>query len=320
MKKLSNSPGEVQDFDDDIEEIKKRIDLEKDKEKHSILCAKLWHSYYHKGSKFFGQGDYKAALQQHLKAVEFNEYVEQIGVFNLLMFVGIEYEKISEYDKAIRYYKKLLYTDNIEKDDKSMLLQFIGQCFDKKGEEKAAYDHFSELFTVNQSYDGGWYLLYRYAKLAYKYRDFGISKEYFNAALKITPASEKSYIQSSLQYIGYILLENESYKEAVAQFKKALKTKTGLDKVESEILSGIAQAYFGQNKFAKAIKYCNKAIEKPHDEEISERSYFLLAFCYSVKKNKQKEQYFIDKLQRLKPNSPYLRELIEEPPGKLYDQ
>ena len=320
MKELSNSPGEVQNFDDDIEEIKKRIDFEKDNKKRSTLCAQLWHSYYRKGSDFFDQGDYEAALQRHLKAVEFNEYVEQKAVFNLLMFIGIEYEKISEYDQAISYYQKLLDFDNIEKDDKSMLLQFVGQCFDKKGEKKAAYDCFSELFTLNPSYDGGWYLLYRYAKLAYEYRDFSISQQYFNAALKKTPAIEKSYIQSSLQYLGYILLENESYKEAIAQFKKALKTKSALDKVKSEILSGIAQAYFGQNKFAKAIKYCNKAIEKPHDEEISERSYFLLAFCYSVKKNKQKEQYFIDKLQRLKPNSPYLRELIEEPPGKIYGQ
>ena len=84
-----------------------------------------------------------------------------------------------------------------------------------------------------------------------------------------------------------------------------------------EILSAMAQAYFGKNKFAQAIKYSKKAIEKPHDDEISERSYFLLAFCYSVKKDKQKEQYFIDKLERLKPNSPYLKELMEEPPASL---
>ena len=317
MKELSNSLGEVQNFDDDIEDITKRIDLEKDEEKRSTLCAQLWHAYYRNGSKFFDQGDYKTALQQHLKAVEFNKYVEQKGVFNLLMYVGVEYEKISEYDQAIKYYKMLLELDYIEKDDKPMLLQFVGQCFDKKGEEKAAYNYFNELFTINNSYDGGWYLLYRYAKLAYKYRDFGTSQEYFNAALKITPASEKSYIQSSLQHLGYILLEKKSYKEAVAQFKKALKVKTGLDKVESEILSAMAQAYFGKNKFAQAIKYSKKAIEKPHDDEISERSYFLLAFCYSVKKDKQKEQYFIDKLERLKPNSPYLKELMEEPPASL---
>jgi tetratricopeptide (TPR) repeat protein len=310
MKELSNSPSEVQNFDDDIEEIKKRIDLEKDKEKRSTLCAQLWHAYYRKGSNLFDQGDYKPALQQHLKAMEFNEYAEQKGIFNLLMYVGIEYEKISEYDQAIRYYQKLLDLDYIEKDDKSTLLQFIGQCFDKKGEEKAAYDCFNELFTINQSYDGEWYLLYRYAKLAYKYRDFGTSQEYFNAVLKIAPARERSYIQSSLQYLGYIFLEKESYKEAVAQFKKALKMKTGLDKVESEILSGIAQAYFGQNKFAQAIKYSKKAIGKPHDDEISERTFFLLAFCYGVKKDKEKEQYYIDKLQRLRPNSPYLKDLI----------
>ena len=41
MKELSNSLGEVQNFDDDIEDITKRIDLEKDEEKRSTLCAQL---------------------------------------------------------------------------------------------------------------------------------------------------------------------------------------------------------------------------------------------------------------------------------------
>ncbi|MDY7038126.1 MAG: tetratricopeptide repeat protein [Thermodesulfobacteriota bacterium] len=310
MKELLKTPREDQDFNDDIEIIKKKLDLEKDKEKRSILCAKLWHAYYRKGSNYFDHGDYKAALQQHLKALEFNEYVEQEGVFNLFMSVGIEYEKIAEYDQAISYYKQLLDLSHIEKDDKTMLLQFIGQCFDKKGEEKSAYDYFKELFSINKHYDGDWYLVYRYAKLAYKYREFRTSLEYFNAALKIIPANERSYIQSSLQCLGYIFLEKESYKEAITHFKKALKMKAGLDKIESEILSGMAQAYFGRNKFAQAIKYSKKAIEEPHDDEISERSYFLLAFCYSVKKDKQKEQYYIDKLQSLRPNSPYLKDLL----------
>lgn len=310
MEKLSNKSSAVHYLDDDIEATKKSIELEKDKKKLSTLYVKLWHAYYRKGSSYFDQGDYKSALEQHLKALEFNEYVEQKGAFNLLMSIGIEYEKNSEFDQAVSYYKKLLTLDHIEKDDKCLVLQFIGQCFDKKGEEKAAYDFFNELFTLNQSYDGDWYLLYRYAKLAYKYRDFRISQEYFKAALKKTPTSERSYIQASLQCLGYILLEKELYKESVDHFKKALKMKTGLDRVESEILSGMAQAYFGRNKFAQAIKYSMKAIEKPHDDEISERSYFLLAFCYSVKKDKKKEQYFIDKLQHLKPNSPYLKELL----------
>jgi len=311
MKKLSNTQREDQDFNDDIEVVKESLGLEEDKEKRSILCAKLWHAYYHKGSSCFDQGDYKAALQQHLKALEFNEYIEQEGVFNLLMSLGVEYEKLAEYDQAISYYKQLLRLDYIEKDDRALLLQFIGQCFDKKGDEKSAYENFKELFSINQHYDGGWYLVYRFAKLAYKYRDFYTSQDYFNSSLKIIPADEKGYIKSSFKCIGYILLERKAHKEAVKYFKRALKEKTRTDsKTDSEILSGMAQAYFGLNKFAQAIKYSKKALEKPHHEEISERSYFLLAFCYSAKKDKKKEEHYIEKLRRLKPNSPYLKDLL----------
>jgi tetratricopeptide (TPR) repeat protein len=311
MKERSDTSGEDKNFNEDIEILRKCLDVEKDKEKRSMLYAKLWHAYYYKGSTYFNKGEYKAALKQHLMALELNEYVEQEGVFNLFMSVGIEYEKLGEYDQAISYYKNLLSLEYIEKDDQALLMQFIGQCFDKKGEEKAAYGYFKKLFSKNQNYDGGWYLLYRYAKLSYKYRQFNISLEYFNSVLKIIPTNEKKYIQSSLQCLGYIFLEKEGYKEAIAYFKRALKIKTGLDKVESEILSGMSQAYFSRNKFAQAIKYSKKAIEKPHDDEISERSYFLLAFCYSVKKDTQKEHYYIDKLERLRPNSPYLRDLLQ---------
>jgi tetratricopeptide (TPR) repeat protein len=310
MKELSNCPRENKGFDDEIETLKKCLASEKDKKKSSTLYAKLWHVYYRKGAGYFDQGDYKAALQHHLKALEFIEYVEREGVFNLLMSVGIEYEKMGEYDQAISYYKRLIGSDNTEKADRVMLLQFIGQCYDKKGEEKVAYDYFKKLFSITQRYDGEWYLVYRYAKLAYKYREFDTSLCYFNAALKILPTNERHYIQSSLQCLGYILLEKKEYKQAITHFKRALKIKTGLDKVEAEIMSGMAQAYFGRNKFSQAIKCSKNAIKKTHDDEISERSYFLLAFCYSVKKDKEKEQYYKEKLQGLRPNSPYLRDLL----------
>jgi len=308
-EKLKNKDG-VQDFDAGMENIKKRIDLEEDKEKRSTLYEKLWDAYYTKGLEYFDQNDFKSALQKHLMALEYNEYVNPKKVFNLLMAIGVEYEKMSEYSHAITYYKELLNFDGIETDDRTMLLQFIGQCFDKKGEEKEAYDNFDKLFAIDQGYDGGWYLLYRYAKLAYKYRNFGTSQKYFNAVLKVIPAREKVYVQSSLRYLGYIFLEEASYKEAVDSFKKALKIKSESGDIESEILSGLAQAHFGQNDFKKAIKYSKKSLEKPHDDTISERSFFLLAFSYSVQKNKRKEQYYTDELQRLKPSSPYLKELL----------
>lgn len=310
MKKTTTILGEAQSFYDQIQYIKKSINIEKDKEKRSALCSKLWHAYYREGSSYFDQGEYKAALQPHLKALEFNEYVEKEEVFNLLLSIGVEYEKLCEYDQAISYYKNLLKLNYIETSDKCLVFQFIGQCYDKKGEEKIAYDYFNDLFRIDQNYDGGWYMFYRYAKLAYKYRDLETATKYFNVALKEIPAKETGYIQSSLQCLGYIFLEKELYKSAVVQFKKALKIRNSLDKVESEILSSLAQAYFGQNKFSKTVKYAKKSIEKPVDDEIVERSYFLLAFCYSVKKDKNKEQYYINKLKHLKPNSPYLRELL----------
>lgn len=265
---------------------------------------------YKLGSIFFARNDFKSALNYCKEAHKYETYLTDIDSFMLFVATGLNYEKLKCYEKAIEHYFKAKTTPNISSNNHCLVLSFLGRCYDKVGKFNKAYDIFRELFSIDPQYDGGWHLCYRYAKLAYSYRDFDASLKYFTATLKTIPINEVPYLQYSLQYLGYIFLEKERYGEAIKHFKKALKYKNGADnKTESEILSGMAQAYFGQNKFAKAIKCSKKAIEKPHSDETSERSYFLLAFCYSIKKDKQKELYFTEKLRKLKPSSPYLKDL-----------
>ena len=300
----------ITSFADEEKQLKESIHLEMDQSKCSQLCARLWYLYYSSGSECFERGDYEGALQQHLKAVQLNQYAEEGGVSILLLAIGIEYEKLAEYDEAIGFYKKLLERNPPEMDDKTMLLQLIGQCFDKKGDEKSAYEYFGKLFSISPFYDNQWYTFYRFAKLAYKYRNLLTSLEYFQAAIKTAPSEESRYVQSSLQHIGYIYLEKEAFNKAIRAFKLAIKMGISIGKTDSEIMCGLAQAYFGKSKYAKAIKYSELALAKPHDDEIAKRLYFLLAFCYSIKNDDEKEHYYTVKLQKLNPNSPYLRELL----------
>lgn len=86
--------------------------------------------------------------------------------------------------------------------------------------------------------------------------------------------------------------------------------KAGPEELESELLSGFAQAFLGRNRFAQAIGYSKEAMERPLDQRAAERSYFSLAFCCSVNRDKQGEQYYTEELRRLAPNGSYLTELL----------
>lgn len=265
---------------------------------------------YKLGSIYFARDDFKKALNYCKEAHKYAGYLTDIDLFMLFVATGLNYEKLNLYEKATEYFLKAKTTPDISPDDRCMVLSFLGRCYDRIGELRKAYDSFRELFSIAPQYDGGWYLYYRFAKLSYNYREFNTSLNYFTVALKMIPATEVQYLQSSLKCLGYIFLEKEIYGEAIKHLKKALKySNRADDKAGAQILSGLAQAYFGQNKFAKTIKYSKKAIEIPHSEDTLERSYFLLAFCYSIKKDNQKEQYFTEKLRNLKPNSPYLKDL-----------
>ena len=138
--------------------------------------------------------------------------------------------------------------------------------------------------------------------------------KYINKAIAKTPRDQKKYLQSSYQLLGYDYLEKKDFKKALEILNKTLKIEADSSETLADIYCGIAQAYFGLNKIRRAIKFGLKALDEDFDEDIEEKIYFLLAFCYGmwgVVKNRKKEEYFTAKLRTRFPHSPYLRELEE---------
>ena len=230
-------------------------------------------------------------------------------LFNLLNEAHLA-EESKDYDKAIELYEEALGL-SVPNDDKAMLFEFIGQCHEKQGREHLAFENFSKAFASNPEYENGWYLFYRYAQLAYKFRKFDLSIEYLDKVVYKIPSDYQNYIQYSRRLLGNNFLEIEQYKRALSEFEEALKINTN-SYWKSHICLGIAHAYFGLNEIGKAIKFALKALKEEYDEVVEERIYFLLAFCYGIGGihcNTKKEQYYTEKLHKEFPNSAYLREL-----------
>ena len=272
----------------------------------------LYSINYKLGSVFFAEQNYQEALNYNLKAFQYIEHPCSEEGFMVLLALGITYDNLNKYDKAISFYNKVLEFSEITNEDKAMVFQFLGQCYDKQGDDREAFKYYHKLFSIDPDYDSGWYVMYRFALFAYRFRRYEISIDYFKKVITEIPPDQRSYLQHSRQLLGYNFLTKKDFKHALVELKAALKIKTDSSKRRSYIYCGIAQGYFGLDKISKAIKFGIKALKEEYDEDVAEKMYFLLAFCYGmtgVNKNKSKEKLYIEKLKKSFPESPYLREI-----------
>lgn len=268
-----------------------------------------WLANDYLGGIFYEEGNYKRALAHKIKAYQSIEYIQPKDSFLLFLRIADIHENLKDYDKAIDFYLKALEVPEISNDDRALASQCIGQIYDRIGEERKAFKYFHRVFEINPDYEAGWYLIYRFAQLAYRFRNYEQSKEYFNKAISKIPADQPGYLQLSFRYLGYYYLTKNDHKRAIIEFKKALKIQSDLSNNQAYIYCGLSQAYFGLNQIRKAIKFALKALDQHTDNEIEERIYFLLSYSYSLKGDEEKSELYSQKLRELNPKSGYLREL-----------
>ena len=134
-------------------------------------------------------------------------------------------EESKDYGIAINLYEEALRLP-IPNDDKAMLFEFIGQCYDKQEMEHLAFENFGNAFEADPEYENGWYLFYRYAQLAYRFRQFNVSIEYLEKTMGRIPPDSENYIQYAHRLLGNNYLEKENYQRALSEFKAALKIDT----------------------------------------------------------------------------------------------
>ncbi len=139
-------------------------------------------------------------------------------------------------------------------------------------------------------------------------------KEDYNGAIdeceRLERYGDKQLKAEALYLKGACLLKTENYIRAHEVFKKALSYAKG--EVSTEIYIGIADSYFMQQKYSKAILIYEQLLEKIKNKEA-----FLAALYYKLGKSYQKEsewaktKYYFSLLDKKFPNS-FEAELVKK--------
>jgi tetratricopeptide (TPR) repeat protein len=162
------------------------------------------------------------------------------------------------------------------------------------------------LFTLEPDYEEGWYLFYRYARLAYKLNKFSIANIFFKKSLPLIPKDYIKYAMSAYTHLGHIGIKDRDFKATLKSCKQAFKRSPDFVQSDPTLLLNFSNAYFGLDKYRKAIKYAKKAMNVSSGEKVTEVAYFILFFSYGIKGNEKNSKYFKEKLRLLKPDSKYL--------------
>lgn len=267
--------------------------------------------HHYLGTIFLEDGDYEKTLEHKLKAFEHINYFHSEEAFMILAEIGFSYEKLNNYDKATEFYLRAAELPPVSDEDTIMISESLGQCYDKKGDEKSAFDWYHKIFSKDKNYDGGWHLTYRYGELAYRFRQYELSLYYLGKTENQIPSDQKNCLQHLYLLSGYNYLAQKKYKNAVNELNKAMKIRSDSSEMMAYIYCSTAQAYFGLDKIRKTVRFGLKALHEEADSVTKERVYFLLAYSYFFKSNEEKAKKYYDKLRDVNPKSAYLRELWE---------
>ena len=232
------------------------------------------------GAVFFDEDNYREALSWKLKALECIDSLDLKNAFLLLVTIGVNNEKLGNYDEAAVFYHRALSTKGIEESDIAMVNKFLGQCYDKLGEKQKAFEYYNKTLTIDPNYDSDWYFFYRVAELAYELNDYKVSKEFFLKTLEWLPSSERAYLKGCHKYLGFIHLAEGKYRDVLSEFKQLLKTEPDTSAWRGVIYVGMAQAYFSMGRPRSAINYARKALTEELNDIFKEKIDFILAKAY----------------------------------------
>jgi len=262
------------------------------------------------GAVFFDEGDYHEALSHKLIAMRCIDRLCNEDAYLLLTAIGVNYEKTEQYKEAILFYQKALKIKNIEENDIAMVNSYIGQCYDKIADKEKAFKYYKRTFDIDPEYENGWYLMYRFAELAYEFGKHEISQKYFLKTLLKIPSSEKYYLKECKKYLGYNYLAIGSYKNAISEFDGILTLKP--DSVWRGIAyTGIAQANLSMGKDKAALHAALKALGEELSDDSKERIYFMLVKTHLLRKEMTMADTCFQKLYQLNPRSKYVEQLYK---------
>lgn len=273
-------PGKAMEF------CKKALALAKKKD----IKVEIGRGYKNKGVLFWIKGEYGEALNHFLKALEVYKKIEfNEGVANVNLNIGVIYFQQGIYEEALKYYFNALKSfDKLQrKQGIAVAYNNIGKVYDDQGSYEKALDYYRKSLKIKEKIGDRGGIAMAYNNIGNVYDVLGKYKEVkkerpqdsvaLKEAIKMNQKALDNYFQSLTIYkklgnkrgisrarlnIGIIYSEQEEFKKAEANFKKAYQMQNSIGDKNSLLytLNSFGHLYKEQNKGHKAIERFNESI------------------------------------------------------------
>jgi type IV pilus biogenesis/stability protein PilW len=215
---------------------------------------KMAESHYKMGLSYFSENSITAALQELLKAYEYDP--ESYEINHLL---GIAYLSKDKHEKAETHLKEAI---SLKNGDFPKAHNNLGVVYLKMQRYDDAIKQF-EKAAGNILYDTPEFAYTNMGWAYYKKGDFIQAKKYYEESIKMEQRYSLAYYN-----LGLLYSDLEKYDDAVKEFKRAIKFSSNY----LDAWYNMALAYFKTKETEKAIEAFSKVIEISPDSKQAENS------------------------------------------------
>lgn len=224
-------------------------------------------------SSSYGQIDAKKAIQygeNALSLAQKNRWKDVLSrSYNLL---GMNNQRIKNYDTAIDYYLKALKINEDDGNKKNIasLSANIGSLYYSKKDNSNALDYYLRATKLNEEIANKKGLLVLYSNIGNVYNDMNNTPkalEYFLKSYDLNEAAGNQQALASVATSIANIYKSQNNPKALDYYLKSFKINESIDNVKGQAMNAnnIGSLYFAQENFTKAIEYYSKS-QKAFDQ------------------------------------------------------
>ena len=293
---LSRSYYQLDQMDKYLEEREKVTELKISNEEEKAA------EHYKLGYEFYSLNDYKVAIDELKKALEFkNDHPGARFLLGECYFKQEEYQlALVEYDRAVTIPIKNEYIDDA--------LLGSGWCYYLLGEYQKAAERFLKLIEEFPQSNLALQANYKLGRSYFKEKDYPKVIKVYKEFIEKYPQFQRPEIEEIYFLLGQSYVWSEQYQEAEETFSKLFALYPEFELInEAKYFQSLS--FFRQEKYQEAIIKLKELISEGEDKTKNE-NYYLLARCWLNLKEYDKAIEKLEDLKQLKVENSLLEKVI----------
>ena len=189
--------------------------------------------------------------------------------------IGLSYEAMGDFDKALLHYGQAYSAKKILSDRKEEAgsLQNIGDVYKSRGElgkARACFERSLELSRLVGDVSGEAVALTSLADAMTAVGQFQEARRYYERAIPMQEATgDEASLAATLENLGLIYFQSSDYPKALELYNRSLQInqKIGSPRGQAEVRVGIARAFVALGDYSQAMSFYKDALQNSRDAE-----------------------------------------------------